>query len=101
MRYFVYVIQSQKDGGYYVGSSHDPRLRLEHHNDGWTRSTKGRGPWKIVLIEEYESKSQALQRERKIKRMKSREYIRRLIDGGSCPDPDLSGGSPVGPAQSN
>ncbi len=87
--HFVYIIQSMVDGTYYVGHSHDPYLRLTHHNDGWTQSTKAKRPWKLVYTKPHNSKGNAMKREREIKRMKSRSYIERLIAGAEGrPDPD-------------
>ena len=80
MLFYVYIIQSEQDSPFYVGHSHDVHLRLTHHNDGWTRSTKAKRPWKIVHVELAKSKGDAMKREREIKRMKSRVYIERLID---------------------
>ena len=79
MAHFVYFIQSEVDGTFYVGSSHDLLLRLQHHNDGWTKSTKGKRPWKLIYTEEYATKSEALKREQYIKRMKSRKFIENLV----------------------
>jgi putative endonuclease len=87
--WFVYVIQSELDGSFYTGHTHDPQLRVIHHNDGWTRSTKGKRPWKLLYTEHYGSKAEAVRRELQIKRMKSREYIERIIrHAGGRPDPD-------------
>lgn len=80
MNYDVYIIQSQLDSSYYIGYSNNVQLRLERHNLGLTKSTKAKRPWKIVYSEHYDSKTKALQREREIKRMKSRIYIERLIE---------------------
>lgn len=71
------------DGSFYVGYAHDVPLRIERHNDGWTRSTKGKRPWRLVYSEEFASKSDAIRREREIKRMKSRVYIEKLIHQSS------------------
>ena len=79
MKYFVYILRSEVDGCYYVGYTHDLDLRLIHHNDGWTKSTKAKRPWSLVYSEEFGSKSDAIKREREIKRMKSRAYIESLI----------------------
>ncbi len=79
MSYYTYVIRSVKNSSFYVGSTEDLMLRLSRHNDGWTRSTRARRPWKLVYFEEYGTKTKALDREREIKRMKSRKYIRDLI----------------------
>ena len=63
MEHYVYIIQSEADKRYYVGSSQDLWLQLERHSAGWTRLTNGRGPWKLVYVEEYEAKALALRRE--------------------------------------
>ena len=77
--WFVYIIQSHTDASYYVGHTHDLELRLLHHNDGWTISTKASRPWKLVYSEPHASRGEAMKREKQIKRMKSRSYIERLI----------------------
>ena len=87
--WFVYVIQSECDGSYYVGHTHDLQLRLVHHNAGWSRSTKAMRPWKMFYWETVSSKAEAMKREKEIKAMKSRKYIERLIKlAGGRPDPD-------------
>ncbi|MDP2209598.1 MAG: GIY-YIG nuclease family protein [Bacteroidota bacterium] len=48
MGYFVYILQSEKDGSFYIGSTSNVSLRLERHNLGWSKSTKGKGHWKVV-----------------------------------------------------
>jgi putative endonuclease len=81
--WYTYIIQSLVDGSYYIGSTHDVLLRLERHNTGWTKSTKGEQPWKLVYTEKYTTKSEALKHERKIKSWKSRKMIEQLIKSGS------------------
>jgi putative endonuclease len=85
MKHFVYIIQSETSGRYYIGLTHDPKLRLGRHNEGWTRSTKGRGPWKLMYVEECEDKKMAIKREREIKGKKSKRYIEILIHAGGRP----------------
>ncbi len=84
MTYYTYIIQSENNGEFYIGHSHDVDLRVARHNLGWTRSTRGRGPWKLVYVEKFETKLDAIRREREIKKRKSREYICRLIEKGGC-----------------
>ncbi len=78
MHYF-YILYSDKTNRYYYGSSHNVELRLILHNEGATPSTKNGRPWKIAYVEEYETKTEALKREKEIKRIKSRKYIETLI----------------------
>ncbi len=77
--YYTYIIYSESADKYYTGHTHHLDLRLQRHNDGWTRSTKAGIPWKLVYIEEYQLKSEAMKREYEIKHMKSRKYIEDLI----------------------
>jgi len=78
--FYAYIIYSESTDKYYVGHTHDLDLRLQRHNDGWTRSTKFGIPWKLVYSEEYETKSEAIKREYEIKRKKRRKYIEDLIN---------------------
>ncbi len=87
MSYFTYIIQSKTNLGFYIGSSDNPLLRLQRHNDGWTRSTKNRGPWELVYTKKFNSKSEAIKFEKEIKRKKSRKFIEALImNAGGRPD---------------
>lgn len=75
----VYILQSERDGSYYVGQTSDVEKRLERHNRGTERSTRGRGPWKLVYLEAYGTRGEAMQREAEIKARKKRAYIEKLI----------------------
>ena len=78
--FYTYIIYSKSANRYYVGYTHDLKLRIERHNSGWSRSTKSGIPWKLVYHEKFDTKSDAIKRENEIKRKKSRKYIKELID---------------------
>jgi putative endonuclease len=63
MKYYVYILKSLKDKGYYYGYSSDVAMRLNFHNEGLVRSTKGRRPFVLHYVEEFDNKSDALKRE--------------------------------------
>ena len=75
----VYILQSEKKGSYYIGSTADLKQRLQRHNRGRSRYTKRGLPWKLVHTEQFDTRAQATQRERQIKKRKSREYIEALV----------------------
>jgi putative endonuclease len=83
MAYYVYIIQSLSDRTYYVGSTQNVEDRLERHNQGRSQYTKSKIPWKLVYIEEYSNKSDAIKRENSIKRRKSKKFIESLIEAFS------------------
>jgi putative endonuclease len=74
----VYVLQSDLDGGFYVGLTADVDRRLEQHNQGWQRSTKGRRPWKLRLTEQCGNRAEARAREKYWKSGQGRERLRVL-----------------------
>jgi putative endonuclease len=84
-KWFVYIIYSEKINKYYVGFTDDLEWRLERHNMGWGKYTKRGIPWRLVYYETYETKSDALKREKEIKQRKSKAYIENLIRTGRLP----------------
>ena len=79
MAYHVYIIESLKDGTYYVGSTQNLTERLERHNQGRSKYTKTKRPWKIVFYEKHPDRSSAFIREKEIKSRKSKSYIEALV----------------------
>ena len=77
----VYILQSERTGRFYVGSTTDFDKRIVQHNVGLVLSTKAYVPWKIVFKREYENYSDAKKVELQIKRYKRRDYIIKIING--------------------
>ncbi|MCZ7603993.1 MAG: GIY-YIG nuclease family protein [Melioribacteraceae bacterium] len=77
--YFVYILHSEKYSRYYIGHCKNCKSRLKDHNRGKVKSTKAYVPWNIVHTEQFETKSEAYQREMEIKSYKSGEAFKRLI----------------------
>ena len=77
---YTYVIYSKAYNKIYIGYSSDLSKRIESHNSqnnrGWTRSFQ---PWEIVHFEEFNTKSEAMSREKELKSYKGREFIRNHI----------------------
>ena len=80
-QYKVYILKSDKDGRYYVGSTSDLERRILDHNNSKVKSTKCGVPWKIVYDEVHVTLSKARSRENQIKRWKKRVMIEKLIRG--------------------
>jgi putative endonuclease len=79
MAYFVYIIQSQIDSSLYIGQTSSIQERLLRHNQGRSRFTKLKRPWKLLYSEEYESRSQAIKREAELKSLHRRDLLLKLI----------------------
>lgn len=76
MNYFVYIIKSCVDNGYYVGLTRDIEARLRYHNARKVRSTKSRAPFRLVYSELFPNRASAREREKYLKSYKgSREKL--------------------------
>jgi putative endonuclease len=86
MVFYIYIIYSASADKYYIGHSNDPARRLEEHNNVIKNSfTFRHRPWifKASFIVS-ESRGEARKIENYLKRLKSRTYIKKLIE-----DPDI------------
>lgn len=80
--YFVYILQSLKTGRYYVGSTNDLNRRLSEHNGSKTKSLKNQRPLVLKFCKSFDIKKEAIDTERKIKKLKSREIIAKIVNDG-------------------
>ena len=78
---FVYILQSESTGRYYVGSTNDLERRLTEHKRAHCLATRGRGPWKLVYQEFYSTLIEARRREWQLKSWKSAKKITELTGG--------------------
>jgi putative endonuclease len=65
--FFAYILRSEKTKRHYVGSTDNLKNRLEEHNSGETVSIRRGIPWKIVHIEQFKTRSEAIRKEKQIK----------------------------------
>ena len=71
----VYILKSEKDNKRYIGFTQDLSRRILEHNNGMVKSTRNRKPFELVYTEEFESKSEAMIREKFFKTGKGREFL--------------------------
>ena len=64
----------------YVGSTgKDPSVRLREHNSGSNKFTKGHKPFELIYTEEFESKTDAIKRERFLKSGQGRSFLDSIV----------------------
>ena len=69
MPYYVYVLACQ-DGTFYTGYSQNVKARFRLHKKGkGAQYVRKHLPEKIVYVERFETRSDAMKRERQIKRL--------------------------------
>ncbi len=79
---FVYILQSARDSRFYIGSSINLEKRLQHHKAGGTPTTKRFGEVVLVFKQSYPTLKEARAIERKLKKLKRRDYIEKIVRDG-------------------
>ncbi|MHA1649137.1 MAG: GIY-YIG nuclease family protein [Candidatus Helarchaeota archaeon] len=75
-KYYVYIVRCTKDNSLYTGYTSDLARRLEQHNRGQgAKYTKCRKPVFLLYHEEYETRKEAMRRERQIKRYSRKQKL--------------------------
>lgn len=85
MAYFTYVIKSEYNGKIYIGQTDNLELRLRRHN-GTLPSKKGsytrinKGPWRLVYHEVFNTRGEAIMREKYLKSHRGRDWLKTIIN---------------------
>ncbi len=79
MAYHVYVLQSERDRGFYIGFTDNLSRRLRDHNRGKTRSLRHRRPLRLLYAEEVANRQEARKREKQLKSFKGGQALQRLL----------------------
>ena len=77
--YYVYVLESKKDGNWYTGYTENLRSRFEQHNAGKVKSTKHRRPFDLIYFEGSKSQKDALHREKYLKTHYGKMFIKKRL----------------------
>ena len=81
--FYVYILKCS-DESLYTGYTNDISKRLKAHNEGKAaKYTRGRLPVQLIYAEEYETKSEAMKREYKIKKTFTKQEKMNLINDSS------------------
>jgi putative endonuclease len=73
--YYTYVIKSVAQHYYYKGHCADLQKRINEHNSGKTSSIRKYIPFVLVYVEEFETRAEAIAREKYFKTGAGRRYL--------------------------
>lgn len=65
--YYVYILQSQKDGSRYIGVTTDLKRRLQEHNAGNVRYSNSKRPYRVQWYCAFTNKQKAYDFEKYLK----------------------------------
>jgi len=81
MKGFVYILED--DGHmYYIGCSIEPTERYKRHMSGFVYTTHRMKNPKLVFTQEFETIQIAKKIERRLKRLKRKDYIKKIVEDG-------------------
>ena len=77
--FYIYILESEKDGNWYTGFTKNLRSRLEQHNNGKVDSTKNRLPLKLIYFEGCKNKDDAIRREKYLKTHYGKMFVKKRL----------------------
>lgn len=77
--FYTYVLRSIKEHKFYTGQTDDLERRLQEHNSSKGQYSKRFQPWKIVYSEQFDTKEEAIKRERYFKSAAGRCWLKKNI----------------------
>ncbi len=63
----------------YIGQTNNLDERLIRHNTNRVKSTKNKGPWKVIYSKSFVIRQKSVNHEAYLKSLKSPKYIRQFI----------------------
>ena len=79
MKYFVYILQSQKDKSYYTGITENVQKRLEEHNNSSGRYSSSKKPFELIWFCAFGNKDKALAFEKYLKQGSGFAFARKHL----------------------
>lgn len=73
--FYVYVLQSERDAGLYIGYTNNLKHRLRQHKSGDSKATSSRCPLELIYFEAYIIREDAEGRVRFLKSGAGRRYL--------------------------
>lgn len=75
----VYILFSESDHQFYIGYTSNIERRFLEHSTGQSKSTKHRGPLKLIFLEYYLFKEDAKKREKYFKTTIGKRVLRIML----------------------
>ena len=78
--YYIYVLECQEDKSFYIGYTENLKQRWKDHLSGkGCRTTSLKKNWKLIYLEGYLVKKDALGREKFLKGGSGRKYLNKQL----------------------
>ena len=78
MKFTVYILFSEKYNKHYAGFTTNVALRIKSHNEFGKEWTSRYRPWKLIYVNDFETKAEAMKYEEWLKTGAGRDFIKTL-----------------------
>ena len=78
--FYLYILKSLKDDGFYIGQTESLESRINQHNKGRVNSTKSRLPLVLIKSETFRTRGEARKRENYLKKLKGGNEFKKIIN---------------------
>ncbi|MEX0931134.1 MAG: GIY-YIG nuclease family protein [Candidatus Paceibacterota bacterium] len=78
MSYYTYALKSRERNYIYVGITGNPEQRISAHNLGKNKTTRPYGPFEVILLEKYNTRQEAREREKYLKSGIGKEFLKHV-----------------------
>ena len=89
--FFVYILEAENSKRNYIGQTENLHERVKRHNEGKNLSTKAYIPWNLKWWKDFDTRSEAIKVERRLKGIKKRIRLEKVVS-----ENDFSGCGAVG-----
>jgi putative endonuclease len=73
--YYTYIIKSISNGILYIGQTNNLSDRIKRHNTNQNKYTKNKGLWELIFYKEFNTRSEAVKLELKLKSIKNKTFL--------------------------
>ena len=81
MQFYVYILYNDKHDKFYIGQTYNLEKRIfEHTNKLSVYTARYDGVWRIVHTEQCNTRSDAMNREKFLKRQKNKNFYKKLCN---------------------
>ncbi len=82
-KYFTYILKSKNFDKFYIGNTENLVKRVKEHNAGKTKSIKAFIPYELIYYEIFDSRTEAVLKEKYFKSGVGREYLKEKLINAS------------------
>ena len=76
---YVYILESESGGHYYVGMTDDLRARIQRHNAKEVPHTSKFAPWRLKTYLAFSDEDRAIQFEQYLKSGSGRAFVKKRL----------------------